>query len=47
MQIGIYGLCADCEKELTFEQLQHDPSRQRCLVCENKYQKQRYNNYKL
>ena len=37
----MYGLCADCESELTAEQLSEDPTMQRCTVCETKYQKQR------
>ena len=47
MQIGMYGLCADCEEEIAIEQLNIDATSQRCLDCDNKYQKQKYNNYKL
>jgi DnaK suppressor protein len=47
IQIGIYGFCADCEKELTFEELLLKPTRERCSECEFKYQKQKYNDYKL
>lgn len=36
-QLGLYGLCSDCEAELTFEQLYQAPCRQRCTPCEQKY----------
>lgn len=47
MQIGMYGFCSDCEEPLTSERLHLDPTIQRCQQCESKYQKQKYNNFKL
>lgn len=47
MQISMYGLCADCEEQINIQRLHADPRSQRCLPCENKYQKQKYNDYKL
>jgi RNA polymerase-binding transcription factor DksA len=47
IEIDMYGLCADCEKEIGIEQLKLEPTKQRCSVCERKYQKQKYNNFKL
>jgi RNA polymerase-binding transcription factor DksA len=47
IEIGMYGLCADCEAQLTIEQLDLDPARQRCSNCHIKYHKQKYNEYKL
>ncbi len=47
IQIGMYGLCADCEEEIDTKRLNSDATTQRCLNCENRYQKQKYNNYKL
>lgn len=47
IQIGMYGLCADCEEEIETARLDVDPTTQRCLTCQNRYKKQKYNNYKL
>jgi len=43
----MYGLCSDCEKELSAQQLAEDPTMQRCRDCETKYQKQACNKYRL
>ena len=43
----MYGLCSDCEIELSVELLLEDPTMQRCPACETKYQKQTYNKYRL
>ena len=47
IELGMFGLCSDCETELDIELLESTPTRQRCPDCEAKYQKQRYNNYRL
>jgi RNA polymerase-binding transcription factor DksA len=47
IDIDMYGLCADCEKEIGLEALKINPTQQRCASCEIKYQKQKYNNFKL
>lgn len=44
---GMYGLCSDCEMELSIDVLNDVPTTQRCPQCEVKYQKQRYNDYRL
>ena len=36
-QLGLYGLCSDCEVELSREQLYQDPCRQRCSLCHSKH----------
>ena len=36
-QLGLYGLCSDCEAELSYELLYQDPCRQRCAQCELKH----------
>lgn len=46
-QIGLYGLCSDCEAELTHEQLYADPCRQRCDPCEQKYRKAQHGSWQL
>jgi len=47
IELGLFGLCSDCEIELSFDLLAVSPTIQRCPNCENKYQKQRYNKYRL
>ena len=47
IQIDIYGMCADCESEITVDELKINPARQRCLECEKNYQKQKNNHFKL
>ena len=34
MDLGLYGLCSDCEEPLSIEQLEQDPTLQRCPRCE-------------
>ncbi|PSJ47970.1 transcriptional regulator, TraR/DksA family protein [Zobellella endophytica] len=46
-QLGLYGLCSDCEAELTPEQLWQDPCRQRCAPCEEKYRKAQHGAWEL
>ncbi|ART79153.1 transcriptional regulator, TraR/DksA family protein [Oceanisphaera avium] len=36
-QLGLYGLCSDCEVELSRELLFQDPCRQRCSLCHSKF----------
>lgn len=47
MDLGLYGLCSDCEIELVIDDLFKCPTKQRCDVCETKYQKQKVKGYKL
>lgn len=47
MNLGLYGLCSDCEIELDIEELFACPTKQRCPNCENKYQQQKVKGYKL
>lgn len=47
IEIGIYGICADCEEDIEIAQLKLNPTQQRCPLCDAKYKKQKYNNYKL
>ncbi len=46
-QLGLYGLCSDCEAELTEDQLWQDPCRQRCDPCEQKYRKAQHGSWQL
>ncbi|MFT6985416.1 MAG: DnaK suppressor protein [Psychromonas sp.] len=47
IQIDMYGLCSDCEEPIEITRLNIDPTTQRCLACENRYKKQKHNEYKL
>ncbi|MCW8995860.1 MAG: molecular chaperone DnaK [Psychromonas sp.] len=47
LQIGMFGLCADCESEIAINDLNLDPTRQRCTVCDKKYRQQKNKGYKL
>ncbi|MCP4322487.1 MAG: molecular chaperone DnaK [Alteromonadales bacterium] len=47
IELGMFGFCSDCESELSETLLHKDATIQRCPDCEAKYQKQRYNNYRL
>jgi len=47
MEIGLYGLCSDCETELDVNALFENPTQQRCQACEKKYQQQKTKGFKL
>lgn len=38
MDMGLYGLCCDCDARIERELLLSDPARQRCQHCETKRQ---------
>ncbi|MCL1125374.1 TraR/DksA C4-type zinc finger protein [Shewanella surugensis] len=37
LEMGLYGLCSDCETPINITLLQHNPLRQRCGACQQKY----------
>ncbi|SIQ12383.1 transcriptional regulator, TraR/DksA family [Aeromonas sp. RU39B] len=39
MELGLYGLCSDCEEPLELAALENDPATQRCPRCETRYRK--------
>lgn len=39
MELGLYGLCSDCEEPLDPIALDNDPAMQRCPRCEARYRK--------
>lgn len=47
MELGLYGLCSDCETELDVNVLFECPTKQRCNSCETKYQQQKVKGFKL
>ncbi|HAT41861.1 MAG TPA: conjugal transfer protein TraR [Rheinheimera sp.] len=40
MDMGLYGLCSDCECRIERQLLMNDPARQRCAACETLYHEQ-------
>ena len=46
IDIGMFGLCSDCEEPIESERLHKNPAVQRCLSCESGYNKQKHNHYK-
>lgn len=47
IDLGLYGFCSDCEAEIAIEKLQENVTTKRCDICEKKYRKQKYNQFKL
>ena len=37
LELGLYGICSDCEKEIEPLRLIADPTEQRCAKCEQKF----------
>ncbi|WP_445778027.1 TraR/DksA C4-type zinc finger protein [Shewanella sp.] len=37
LDLGLYGLCSDCELDIELDRLQRDPTEQRCGSCQQKY----------
>lgn len=35
MEIGLYGICSDCESRIDASRLEQDPAEQRCFRCTN------------
>lgn len=36
LDLGLYGICSDCEEPIEEERLEEDPCIQRCQCCEDK-----------
>ena len=47
MDMGLYGLCSDCESRIERELLQKDPARQRCAACERIHREQKQPSHRL
>ncbi len=41
IDLGLYGLCSDCEEPIELALLAKDPTEQRCMQCKEKYQKRK------
>lgn len=33
MEIGLYGICCDCERKIETARLEENPAEQRCAIC--------------
>ncbi|MCL1146718.1 TraR/DksA C4-type zinc finger protein [Shewanella sp. 10N.261.52.F9] len=40
LEIGLYGVCSDCENEIEAERLAEDPLEQRCANCSGQFSRQ-------
>ena len=40
MQAGEYGTCADCGAEIGYARLHAYPTAKRCIVCQEKYERE-------
>ncbi|WP_299810019.1 TraR/DksA C4-type zinc finger protein [uncultured Shewanella sp.] len=40
LEIGLYGVCSDCESDIEPEQLAKDPLEQRCISCSGQFLRQ-------
>ncbi|MDO6619441.1 MULTISPECIES: TraR/DksA family transcriptional regulator [unclassified Shewanella] len=47
LELGLYGLCSDCESDIEAERLAADPTEQRCAHCAEKYNQQHRHELKL
>lgn len=44
MDMGLYGLCSDCECRIERPLLMNDPARQRCSSCDRVFREIKYTN---
>ncbi|MGS0679819.1 TraR/DksA C4-type zinc finger protein [Shewanella sp. 125m-7] len=40
LEIGLYGVCSDCENDIEAERLANDPLEQRCATCCGQFHRQ-------
>ncbi|KFZ37121.1 hypothetical protein HR45_11960 [Shewanella mangrovi] len=40
LELGLYGLCADCEAEIEADRIASDPTEQRCQLCDEQFRHQ-------
>ncbi|GIU53583.1 MULTISPECIES: TraR/DksA family transcriptional regulator [Shewanella] len=40
LELGLYGLCSDCESEIEAQRLAADPTEQRCAKCGEKHRQE-------
>ena len=47
LELGLFGLCADCEEEISQELLDKDVTIQRCHQCQLRYDKEQRHELRL
>ncbi|UJF21104.1 TraR/DksA C4-type zinc finger protein [Shewanella sp. OMA3-2] len=47
LDLGLYGLCSDCESEIEASRLQSDLTEQRCSVCASRYNQEHRHELRL
>lgn len=39
LEIGVYGVCRECDEEIGYERLRSQPAAERCVACQAQYEK--------
>lgn len=39
LDIGVYGVCRECDEEIGYERLQSQPAAERCVTCQAQHEK--------
>ncbi|WP_153009441.1 TraR/DksA C4-type zinc finger protein [Shewanella frigidimarina] len=47
LELGLYGLCSDCEMDIEPPRLIADPTEQRCTDCEQKFRREHRHELRL
>ncbi|QIR14860.1 TraR/DksA C4-type zinc finger protein [Shewanella aestuarii] len=47
LELGLYGLCSDCESDIEPQRLSADPTEQRCHICAIRYKNEHRHELRL
>lgn len=39
LDMGVYGVCSDCDEDIEYERLRNQPIAERCLACQKQHEK--------
>ena len=39
VDLGVYGVCRECDGDIGYERLQSQPAAERCLACQEQYER--------
>ena len=39
IDMGIYGVCRECDGDITYERLQSQPAAERCVICQEQHER--------
>ncbi len=39
VDLGVYGVCRECDGDIGYERLQSQPAAERCLACQQQYER--------